>query len=426
MFLPLVFSLMKIEEIETDLVIPYEFNNRIHNETQVNRIANSIKEFGFNQPIVIDESNIILVGHGRLLAAKKLGLEKVPVLKLINLLETQKKAYRILDNKLQNDSTWDFNNLELELGFLEDNGLDFKAWGLDELSSLISSPMDQVSEDAGLGELPDEPFIKSGDLIELGNHRLICGDSTDPSAFKAILGDVRPTLIFTDPPYGVAIGAKNRFLNSFQKAGRNLSDIKDDDIPVEELKAVLLQCFNNAREIMADDCTIFVCSPPGGDFGMMMMMMQEAGLRPRHTLVWKKNAPTFSMGRLDYDYQHESIILTWGKKHKRPMQGEFRTSVWEVDRPRKCDIHPTMKPIKLSANAMLNNSDEGDPVLDFFMGSGSTLIAAEQTGRRAYGIELEPGYCQAIIERFQKYCTDNNKPFECKINGQPFNPQDAK
>ena len=150
---------------------------------------------------------------------------------------------------------------------------------------------------------------------------------------------------------------------------------------------------------MAEDCTVFVCAPQGGELGMMMMM-QESGLRPRHILIWKKNQPTFSMGRLDYDYQHEPILLTWGKKHKRPMLGQHRTSVWEVDRERACAEHPTIKPVALPINAILNNSDVGDAVLDPFLGSGTTLIAAERTGRTCYGVEIAPRYLDVICQRF--------------------------
>src|SRR5262249_28284679 len=158
-------------------------------------------------------------------------------------------------------------------------------------------------------------------------------------------------------------------------------------------------------------------APQGGGLGMMMMMMQEAGLPIRHVLIWKKNFATFSLGRLDYDYQHEPILLTWGKRHKRPMKGPHRTSVWEIDKPRAAKEHPTMKPIELIGNALQNNSDPGDAVLDSFLGSGSTLIACEQLNRICYGMEIEPRYCHIIIERYKKFCMDRGKEFECRVNG---------
>lgn len=411
---------MKILNILISSLIPYEFNNRNHDQQQVDRIANSIKEFGFNQPLVIDESNIILVGHGRLAAAQKLGLKEVPVLKVENLSEVQKKAYRILDNKLQNDSTWSFNNLELELGFLEDEGFDLPSWGLDELSDMINPPAANVKEDGFEPTEQKETYIKLGDLIELGEHRVLCGDSANQIA--ELLEGKKPCIVFADPPYGVSIGKKNKFLNEFDKHDGNLLDIQDDDLSPEELKAKLLPTFSSIKLLMAEDCTLFVTAPQGGELGMMMMMMQESGLRPRHVLIWKKNAPTFSMGRLDYDYAHEPILLTWGRKHKRPMQGNHKTSVWEIDKPRSNKEHPTMKPVELVANALLNNSDKGDICLDPYLGSGTSLIASEQTGRICYGTEIEPHYCQVIIDRYKAHCEKVNKPFVCKINGELFNP----
>jgi len=214
----------------------------------------------------------------------------------------------------------------------------------------------------------------------------------------------RASCVFTDPPYGVSIGAKNRTLNSFQRAGRNLTDIVDDELSPEELEVVLLQAFINCRElVMAEDCTLFVCSPQGGKLGMMMMaMMQKAGLMARHVLIWKKNQPTFSMGRLDYDYQHEPILLTWLKRHKRPMGGQHRTSVWEVDKPRSSKEHPTMKPVELYVNAYLNNSDDGDIVADLYGGSGTAIVAAEQCNRKARSIEIVPAYCDVQVTRWEK------------------------
>jgi DNA modification methylase len=410
---------MEIQEIKTELLIPYAFNNRTHPAQQVERIANSIKEFGFTQPIVADSDNIVVAGHGRLEAAKRLGLKTVPVVRVGALTSTQIKAYRILDNKLQNDSDWELKNLELELGGLEEAGFDLKGWGLDQLKGLLQVDI-EIVEDAGPGESPSEEscLIKSGDLIELNGHRLLCGDSREADNFELVLEGRKPSLIFTDPPYGVAIGKKNRMLNSFQKAGRNLTDIEDDALSPEDLKKALLPAFQNIRSFMAEDCTVFVTAPQGGELGMMMMMMQEADLRVRHVLIWKKNAPTFSMGRLDYDYQHEPILLTWGKRHKRPMLGKHRTSVWEVDKPRESKEHPTMKPIELVVNALLNNSDAGDVVFDAYSGSGTTLIAAEQTGRAFCGIELMPKYCQVIARRYGRFLESQNRPFDCKINGE--------
>ena len=191
-------------------------------------------------------------------------------------------------------------------------------------------------------------------------------------------------------------------LNSFQPSGRNLTDIEDDEMSPEELKKRLLPAFNIVRElVMADDCTVFLTAPQNGDLGMMMMMMmKDAKLPIRHVLIWKKNAPTFSMGRLDYDYQHEPILLTWGKRHKRPMNGTHKTSIWEIDKPRASADHPTMKPPELYMNAYLNNSDVGDIAFEPYDGSGTALIASENTGRYCRAIEISPGYVAVALQRY--------------------------
>jgi DNA modification methylase len=193
-------------------------------------------------------------------------------------------------------------------------------------------------------------------------------------------------------------------LNQFQPSGRCTENIENDTLSVDELHSMLLKAFTNVRNVCADDASYYVTSPQGGDLGMMMMMMmKEAGLPIRHVLMWHKNTATFSMGRLDYDYQHEPIFYTWTKKHKFYGKGKFHTSVWDIDKPRKCDLHPTMKPVELVANCIENNSIGGDIVLDVFGGSGTTMIACEQLNRRCYMMELDPHYCDVIIDRWEQF-----------------------
>ena len=208
----------------------------------------------------------------------------------------------------------------------------------------------------------------------------------------------------TDPPYGVAIGDKNATLNSVQKAGRCCENIEGDTMSESELYEMLKTAFINVRENCADDACYFVTSPQGGSLGlMMMMMMRDAGLEVRHVLMWKKNSPTFSLGRLDYDYQHEPIFYTWTKNHHNFRNGEYRSTVWEYDKPRKCDLHPTMKPVELVANAIMDGTTENMIVLDAFCGSGTTIIAAEQTNRKARCMELDPHYVDVIIKRWEDF-----------------------
>ena len=243
--------------------------------------------------------------------------------------------------------------------------------------------------------------VERGKIWALGDNRIMCGDSTNEADMKKLMGDKKATLVFTDPPYGVSIGKKNVMLGKFSKGGRNTDNLNMDDMKPEDLKKLLLAVFTNWKKSMADNCSVFVCSPQGGELGiMMMMMMQESGLEVRHIINWIKNTPTFSMGRLDYDYQHEPILFTWTKSHKRIKKGQFQTSLWTVDRPLACKEHPTMKPIELPENAILNHTDEGDIVVDMFSGSGTTMLACEKTKRAGYVTELEPKYVAVAIQRW--------------------------
>lgn len=211
-------------------------------------------------------------------------------------------------------------------------------------------------------------------------------------------------MVFTDPPYGVSIGDKNKMLNSVQWSGRCVENIANDTLTSEELYPILVNAMTNARLSCKDDASYFVTAPQGGELGlMMMMMMKDAGLPVRHNLIWRKNSATFSLGRLDYDYQHEPIMYTWTKSHHNYREGKYRTSIWDFDKPRKCDLHPTMKPVELVANCLMDCTKENDVVLDVFGGSGTTMIAAEQLNRKACLMELDPHYCDVIIARWEKY-----------------------
>lgn len=410
---------MKIEQIGIEKLIPYEFNNRKHDDCQVDRIANSIKEFGFNQPIVIDESNVVLVGHGRLFAAQKLGLEKVPVVKKLELSETQKKAYRILDNKLQNDSTWDFNNLELELGFLEDNGLDLSAWGLDDLRDLFPPDDTEIVEDGGAGALPTETYIKRGDILELGPHRVMCGDSTSDGDVSELLEGASPLLMVTDPPYGVDYEADWRL-----KAGLN----KEHQTRAEGRVA------NDNNASWEDAYRLF----PGGvayvwhagrHAGTVQANLEACDFNIRSQIIWAK--PSLVISRGHYHWQHEPCWYAVKDDSTAEWSGDRKQStLWEIPNMHRTqgDVddgkteHSTQKPIECMARGMRNHGKKGDGVYDPFLGSGTTLIAADQLGRICYGMEIEPKYCQVILERYQKHCQKSGKPFVCKINGESFTP----
>ena len=208
-------------------------------------------------------------------------------------------------------------------------------------------------------------------------------------------------MVFTDPPYGVAIGDKNKALNTVRNAGRCTTNIEGDTLSIDKLYKVLLLAMENIRKNTKPDGMYWVTSPQGGELGEMMMMMKDAGLPVRHVLMWRKNSPTFSIGRLDYDYQHEPIFYTWTEKHNNRRKGKYRSSVWDIDKPKKCDQHPTMKPVELVANCILDGSDKGGTVLDGFGGSGTTLITAEQLDRKCFMMEKDPHYVDVIISRWE-------------------------
>ena len=393
---------MEIVMRKVSELTPYEKNAKTHDAKQIANVANSIKRFGWQQPIVIDENGVVVIGHCRLMAAKKLKLKEVPVTVASGLTEDEIKELRIADNKT-NESPWDLGLLAEDIEGLDFDGLDLD-FGIDgEIGGGITT--NDIIEDDSDVTPPEQPKAKMGDIYQLGDHRLMCGDSTDADAWAHLMDGENADMVFTDPPYGVAIGDKNATLNSVQKAGCCTNNIANDTMSEQELYDMLKAAFVNVRENCNDDAVYFVTSPQGGSLGlmMMMMMMKDAGLPVRHVLMWMKNSATFSLGRLDYDYQHEPIFYTWTKSHHNYRGGENRTTVWQYDKPRKCDIHPTMKPVELVANAILDGSKEGDIVLDAFGGSGTTMIAAEQLGRKARLMELDPHYVDVIIARWENY-----------------------
>ncbi len=397
---------------------PHSQNWRVHPDSQKNALRSLLADIGFAGALLArelpDGTLGLIDGH---LRAETTPDQEVPVL-ILDVTEDEAKKILLTFDSVASLATPDAEKLEALMNEVSFDDPAIKAM-LEQIALMneidISdkpTPIETTEDDPPIDkadELQDKWHVKLGDLWAIpgkaGCHRLLCGDSADSQSISRLMAGERATCVFTDPPYGVSVAAKNRLLNTVQKAGWCLTDIIDDDLSPEQLKAKLLPAFENLKaNVMADDCTLFVSIPEKAGLGMMVMsMMQDAKLPPRHVLIWKKNSPTFSMGRLDYDYQHESILLTWDKSHKRPMLGKHRTSVWEIDKPRKSEFYPTMKPVELYANAYLNNSDAGDKVCDIYAGSGTAFVAAEQTGRIAYGVELSEKYCAVILERMSLF-----------------------
>ena len=344
---------------------------------------------------------IVLGGNFRLAASKENKAKEVPCIVFPADTPVEKlKEIVIKDNGAF--GSWDFDALANEWDDLPLTDWGTPAWDGDA-ADVPSIPAASARED-DFDEDKDEIHVlcAKGDIWQLGEHRLMCGDSVQLADVQQLMGGGLADMVFTDPPYGVAIGDKNKMLNTVQPSGRCSTNIENDTLSVDALYDVLKQAMSNVRENCADDACYYVCAPPGGDMGLMMMMMKDAGLNVRHQIVWNKNSATFSLGRLDYDYKHEAIMYTWTEKHHNYRQGAFRTSVWDIDKPRKCDLHPTMKPVQLVEAAILDGSKEGDIVLDAFGGSGTTLIACEQLGRKARLMEIDPHYCDVIIARWEK------------------------
>lgn len=369
-------------------LIPYVRNARTHSEAQVAQIAASIREFGFLSPILVAEDNTILAGHGRLAAALKLGLKKVPCVKENHLTETQKRAYIIADNKLSLNAGWDNELLAVELSELEgaDFNLDLLGFDEAELSSIFDADKDVNEDDFDVEKELEEPcFSKTGDMWTLGKHRIICGDATKLETYKTLLENTKVNLVVTDPPYNV---------NYEGAAGK----IKNDNMENDKFYQFLFNSFVNMEQAMADDASIYVfhADTEGLNF---RKAFQDAGFYLSGCCIWKK--PSLVLGRSPYQWQHEPCLYGWKKKGKHKWYaGRKETSVWEFEKSKKNADHPTMKPIALLAYPIKNSSMTNSLVLDPFAGSGSTLIACEQTGRVCYAIELDEKYCDVIVKRY--------------------------
>lgn len=397
---------MEVIYRQTETLKKLEDNPRTITPEDMERLKESISnnpDYLEAHPIVLSDRTgelVIIDGNQRYEACVQLGMSEVPTALLHGLTEEREREIIIRANVL--NGKWDEMILKdkWDIEELKDWGVDLPAdWDTSEADEQKEAEEDNFSEEDAEQA---EPRVKLGEIWQLGEHRLMCGDSTDANSVALLMDGEKADMVFTDPPYGVSIGDKNKALNRVQKAGRCTENIANDNISVDDLYPILVKAMTNCRENCKDCACYYVTSPQGGELSLMMMMMKDAGLPVRHMLIWEKNSATFSLGRLDYDYQHEPIFYTWTKSHKNYRNGEFRTTIWKYDKPRKCDLHPTMKPVELVENCMMDASVEGDIVLDMFGGSGTTMIAAEQLGRKARLMELDPHYCDVIIARWEK------------------------
>ena len=386
---------MRIEQRNINEIIPYEKNPRL-NDDAVDAVANSIKEFGWRVPIIVDKDMVIICGHTRLRAAKQLGLTEVPVHIATDLSPEQVKAYRIADNQTGNIAEWDYELLPIELSELQAMDFDLSLLGFDadELDKILNGNeviTEGMTDPDEVPEMPEEPVSKRGEIYQLGSHRLMCGDATESVDVEALMCGKQADLLLQDPPYNVA----------YEGGTAEHLTIQNDNMDDAAFFNFLTAAFTNAAEVMKPGASYYIFHADSEGYNFRGAC-RAAGLQLRECLIWVKDS--LVMGRQDYHYRHEPILYGWkdGAAHSW-YSDRKQTTVLEFDRPKKSDLHPTMKSVEMLVYLIKNSSGKGNVVADFFGGSGSTLIAAEQTGRRAYLMELDEKYCDVIRRRWAEF-----------------------
>jgi len=387
-----------LEYRPVDTLIPYARNAKQHSDAQVAQIAASIREFGWGAPILIDGQNNVIAGHGRLLAARKLGMTEVPVVPLEHLSDTQRRALILADNKIGENASWENELLGVELSELQEAGFDLGLTGFspEEWDALIAGEEDTndgLTDEDAVPEAPVEPISQAGDIWILGEHKVICGDATKLEHYKALLGDELVDMTFTDPPYNVnyANTAKDKM------RGKN-RPILNDNLG-DGFGGFLMEACHN---ILTHTKGAVYIAMSSSELDTLQAAFRAAGGRWSTFIIWAKN--TFTLGRSDYQRQYEPILYGWREGIDHFWCGaRDQGDVWHVKKPAKNDLHPTMKPVELVERAIRNSSKTKDLVLDPFGGSGSTLIACEKTGRRARLIELDPKYVDVIVKRWEEF-----------------------
>ena len=382
----------EIEWMPIASIKPYDKNPR-RNDDAVDAVANSITEFGFKNPIIVDNNLVIIAGHTRLKAAKNLGLKEVPVIIASDPTPEQVRAFRIIDNKTAELADWDEDLLK---GEMQDLDIDWTEFGFDDVDLgiedvPIEEMLDTIVEDEA-PEPPEEPRTKRGDVYRLGSHYLMCGDSTSKEDVDRLMGGTKAEMLFTDPPWNVDYGETKEKWNDRRILNDNLSE--------NDFYKFLSDVFTRAKESLVGGGITYVILGIE-EWGTLMSVMSENGFHWSSTIIWAKDQ--FVLSRKDYHLQYEPMWYGWegSKPRIHPVDDRTQSDLWEIERPKRSDEHPTMKPVKLVARAIVNSSCEGDTVLDLFGGSGSTLIACEQTGRKCRTMELDPGYCDVIIDRWE-------------------------
>ena len=383
----------KIERRAVESLIPYARNARTHSDEQVAQIAASISEWGWTVPVLVDETGGIIAGHGRVMAARKLGITEVPVMVAAGWSEAQKKAYVLADNKLALNAGWDQELLRLELGELQSLSFDLSMTGFseDELSQMMADKTEGLTDPDEVPEAPARAVSVLGDVWVMGKHRLMCGDSTSIDAMQTLVQGQLVDMWLTDPPYNVAYEGKTK----------DALKIKNDAMADDQFRQFLRDAFVTADTVMKPGAVFYIWHADSEGYNFRGAC-RDAGWTVRQCLIWKKS--TMVMGRQDYHWKHEPCLYGWkdGAGHLWAADRK-QTTILEFEKPSRNGEHPTMKPVGLFAYQMLNNTKGGDLVLDSFGGSGTTIIACEQHGRFGRAMELDPKYCDVIIKRWQEF-----------------------
>jgi DNA modification methylase len=396
----------KIQFVKTSDLIPYAKNSRTHSPEQVTQIAGSIREFGFTNPVLIDSENGIIAGHGRVMAAEKLSMEEVPCLRITHLTELQKRAYIIADNRLALNAGWDAEMLKIELTDLKEENFNIDLVGFteEELAELLAEPQSegQTDEDE-VPEIPETPISVPGDVWVMGSHRVMCGSSLDEDQVEKLMGGSKADLWLTDPPYNVAY-----------TGGTGLT-IQNDDMDDTSFRQFLVDAYAAADSVMNPGAVFYVWHADSEGFNFRGAA-QDIGWKVRQCIIWVKSA--LVMGRQDYQWKHEPCLYGW-KEGASHYWGSDRkqTTLLQFDKPSRNAEHPTMKPVELFSYQIENSSKPGGIVLDSFGGSGTTVIACEQLGRSSRVMELDPKYCDVIVNRWQDF---TGKKATHETTGEPF------
>ena len=388
----------RYENVTIDALVPYENNARTHSSEQLEKIKASIQEFGFINPILIDGKFNVIAGHGRIEAAKLEGYTELPCLFVEDLSDAQKRAYIIADNRLALDAGWDFAKLKFEFEELGEMKFDLETTGfnMDEIMEILSPEEDiHVTEDDFEYELPVEPKSQRGQVYQLGDHRLMCGDSTVSEDVAKLMRDDLAHMVFTDPPWNVNYGD----VKEGNSQGYKPRTILNDFMGTESFKDFMFNAFKNMNDASLPGCMTYIVMS-AQEWGNMMLTLAMNEYHWSSTIIWSKDRLVLS--RKDYHTRYEPIWYGW-KDGSRicPLEDRKQSDVWDIPRPSKSDLHPTMKPIEMLERAIKNSSHQGNIILDLFGGSGTTLIAAEQSNRQCRMMELDPQYMDVIILRWE-------------------------